>query len=126
LVVYEDLKVKNLVRNRHLAKSISDAAWSQFTGWVDYYSKVFGTWAITVPPHYTSQDCSVCGTRVQKSLSTRTHKCHECGATMHRDHNAAKQILIKGLSTVGRTESKASGQSNLYLGGATPLDKLAG
>jgi putative transposase len=127
LVVYEDLQVKNMVKNHHLAKSISDASWSLFTDWVDYYTKVFDTWAIAVAPHYTSQDCSVCGTRVKKSLSTRTHKCHECGTVMHRDHNAARLILNKGIkSTVGHTESKASGQNDLYLGGETPLDKLAG
>ncbi|NET60314.1 MAG: transposase, partial [Symploca sp. SIO2E6] len=67
-------------------------------------------------------DCSVCGTRVKKSLSTRTHRCHSCGTVMHRDHNAAKQILLKGIkSTVGHTESKACGQNNLCLGGETPL-----
>jgi putative transposase len=127
LVVYEDLQVKNMVKNRHLAKSISDVSWSLFTDWLDYYAKVFDTWAIAVAPHYTSQDCSVCGTRVQKSLSTRTHKCPECGTLMHRDHNAAKQILAKGIkSTVGHTESKASGQNDLCLGGETPLSKLAG
>jgi putative transposase len=127
LVVYEDLQVKNMVKNHHLAKSISDASWSMFTNWVDYYAKVFDTWAIAVAPHYTSQDCSVCGTRVKKSLSTRTHKCHCCGTVMHRDHNAAIMILNKGIkSTVGHTESKASGQNDLYLGGETPLDKLAG
>ncbi|MBD2516009.1 IS200/IS605 family element transposase accessory protein TnpB [Nostoc sp. FACHB-973] len=127
LVVYEDLQVKNMVKNHHLAKSISDASWSLFTDWVDYYAKVFDTWAIAVAPHYTSQDCSVCGTRVKKSLSTRTHKCHSCGTTMHRDHNAAIMILKKGLkSTVGRTESKASGQNDLCLSGETPLSKLAG
>jgi putative transposase len=127
LVVYEDLQVKNMVKNHHLAKSISDASWSLFIDWVDYYAKVFDTWAIAVAPHYTSQDCSVCGTRVKKSLSTRTHKCHKCTTVMHRDHNAARQILAKGLkSTVGHTESKACGQNNLYLGGETPLDKLTG
>jgi putative transposase len=127
LVVYEDLQVKNMVKNHHLALGISDASWSLFTDWVDYYGKVFDTWVVAVPPHYTSQDCSVCGTRVKKSLSTRTHKCHSCGTVMHRDHNAARLILNKGLkSTVGRTESKASGQNDLYLGGETPLDKSAG
>lgn len=127
LVVYEDLQVKNLVKNHHLAKSISDASWSMFTNWIDYYAQVFDTWAIAVAPHYTSHDCFVCGTRVKKSLSTRTHKCHSCGTVMHCDHNAAKQILAKGLkNTVGHTEINASGQNDLYLGGATPLDKLAG
>jgi putative transposase len=127
LVVYEDLQVKNMVKNRRLAKSISDASWSLFTNWVDYYAKIFGTWAVAVAPHYTTQDCSVCGTRVKKSLSTRTHKCSKCGTLMHRDHNAAVMILHKGLkNTVGHTEIQASGQNNLYLGEETPLDKLAG
>ncbi|MHC5721399.1 MAG: zinc ribbon domain-containing protein, partial [Nostoc sp.] len=104
--------------NHHLAKSISDAAWSLFTDWVDYYAKVFDNWAIAVAPHYTSQDCS---------MSTRTHKCHSCGTILHRDHNAAKQILTKGLkSTVGQPESKVCGQNNLCLGGETPLSKLTG
>jgi putative transposase len=57
LVVYEDLQVKNMVKNHHLALGISDASWSLFTNWVDYYAKVFDTWAIAVSPHYTSQDC---------------------------------------------------------------------
>ncbi len=127
LVVYEDLQVRNMVNNRRLAKSISDASWSLFTNWVDYYAKIFGVWAVAVAPHYTSQDCSVCGTRVKKSLSTRTHKCSKCGTLMHRDHNAAVMILQKGLkNTVGHTEIQASGQNDLYLGGETPLDKLAG
>jgi putative transposase len=126
LVVYEDLQVRNMLKNHHLAKSISDASWSLFTDWVDYYAKVFDTWTIAVAPHYTSQDCSVCGTRVQKSLSTRTHKCHSCGTVMHRDHNAAIMILNKGLkSTVGRTESQACGQNDLCLSGETPLSKSA-
>ncbi|NET58382.1 MAG: transposase, partial [Symploca sp. SIO2E6] len=103
-----DLQVKNMVKNRHLAKSISDASWSLFIDWIDYYAKVFDTWAIAVAPHYTSTDCSVCGTRVKKSLSTRTHRCHSCGTVMHRDHNAAKLILLKGINSVpsGRRDLK--------------------
>lgn len=125
LVVYEDLQVRNMVKNHHYAKSISNASWSMFTTWVDYFAKVFGTWAVAVPPHYTSQDCSGCGARVQKTLSTRTHKC-ACGVELHRDHNAAKLIRALGLSTVGHTGIKASGQTNKSLGGATPSGKLTG
>uniref|UniRef100_UPI0030D9E891 transposase n=1 Tax=Crocosphaera watsonii TaxID=263511 RepID=UPI0030D9E891 len=66
--------------------------------------------------HFTSQDCSVCGTRVQKSLSTRTHQCPNCKTVLDRDHNAAINILKKGLKylgeylngTVGHTETGAS------------------
>lgn len=105
-IVYEDLKVSNMVKNHKIAKSISDAAWSMFTGWVDYFAKIRGVHVVAVSPHFTSQDCSRCGTRVKKSLSTRTHKCPSCGLVEHRDLNAARNILAKGLglkNTVGHT-----------------------
>lgn len=95
-IVYEDLKVPNLVKNHKLAKSISDAAWSTFTNWVDYFAKIRGVHIVAVAPHFTSQDCSKCGTRVKKSLSRRTHKCPCCGLAEHRDLNAAKNIFSKG------------------------------
>nr|WP_313886546.1 zinc ribbon domain-containing protein [Bacillus sp. SD088] len=50
-----------------------------------------------VMPEYTTQDCSSCGNRVKKSLSVRTHICTGCGAVLGRDHNAALNILAKGL-----------------------------
>jgi putative transposase len=79
VVAYEDLQVKNLVKNHHLAKSIHDAGWSQFTHWLDYYGKVWDKAVVSVPPQYTTQDCSNCGHRVVKTLSTRTHSCPKCG-----------------------------------------------
>ena len=108
LVAYEDLAIRNLVKNRKLAKSISDAGWYQFRVWLEYFAQVFGKVTVAVPPAYTSQDCSECGKRVKKSLSTRTHIC-ECGCVLDRDENAAKNILMKGLRTVGHTGSKAWG-----------------
>lgn len=105
LVAIEDLKVRNMVRNHCLAKSISDASWSMFRHWLEYFGKVYGRIVIAVPPHYTSQDCSSCGTLVKKSLSTRTHTCM-CGCVLDRDHNAALNILAIALkTTVGHTES---------------------
>ncbi|WP_414587997.1 RNA-guided endonuclease InsQ/TnpB family protein [Scytonema sp. PCC 10023] len=123
LVAYEDLKVRNMVRNRHLAKSISDAAWTQFREWVEYFGKVFGVVTVAVPPHYTSQDCSNCGHVVKKTLSTRTHTCLHCGHIQDRDHNAARNILEKALSTVGHIGTHASGESDQYLGEETPPSK---
>jgi putative transposase len=70
VVAYEDLKVRNLVKNHHLAKSIYDASWSLFRQWIEYFGKVFGVVTIAVPPHYTSQNCSNCGEVVKKTLST--------------------------------------------------------
>ncbi len=117
---YEDIQVKNMVKNHKLAKSISDAAWSQFALWLQYFGRVYGKTVIAVAPVYTSQDCSVCGNIVKKLLSTRTHICC-CGAVLDRDHNAAINILVKGLkqvgislNTVGHTEINAWGQTDLY------------
>jgi putative transposase len=101
VVVYEDLKIQNLVKNHHLAKSISDASWYQFTQWLNYFGKVWDKTVIAVAPNYTSQDCSNCGHRVKKSLSTRTHQCPKCKVEICRDTNAALNILKKGMSLLG-------------------------
>ncbi|MBD1806408.1 IS200/IS605 family element transposase accessory protein TnpB [Microcoleus sp. FACHB-SPT15] len=118
-IAYEDLQVRNMVKNHKLAKSISDAAWSQFAQWLQYLGKVYGKTVVAVAPQYTSQDCSTCGTLVHKALSVRTHVC-ECGAVLARDHNAALNILAKALrqagvnlNTVGHTEINAWGQTDL-------------
>jgi putative transposase len=113
LVVYEDLRVKNMLKNHCLAKSISDAGWYQFRVWLEYFGKVFGRATVAVNPAYTSQECSSCGVIVKKSLSTRTHVC-QCGCVLDRDENAAINILNKGLSTVGHT-----GRSALDVGNAS-------
>ncbi|NEO78518.1 transposase [Moorena sp. SIO4G3] len=102
LVAYEDLRVKSLVKNHCLAKSINDAGWYQFRKWLEHFSKKFGRVTVAVNPAYTSQNCSKCGETVKKSLSTRTHVC-ECGCELDRDHNAAINILKKALGTVGHT-----------------------
>ncbi len=131
LVAYEDLKVSNLVRNHRLAKSISDVSWGLFLEWVETFGKIYGVECRAVAPHYTSQDCSNCDTRVPKSLSTRTHICPKCGIKLHRDHNAARKILAKGLgiSTLGHRETGATalnawGENNLCLSQAIGLNKL--
>src|SRR5919202_1898961 len=98
LVAIEDLKVRNMVKNHHLAKSISDASWTLFRQWLEYFGKVFDVPVIAVAPHYTSQDCSNCGQSVKKALSTRTHKCPHCGHIDDRDANAAVNILIKAMA----------------------------
>ncbi|WP_254172718.1 RNA-guided endonuclease InsQ/TnpB family protein [Planktothrix pseudagardhii] len=102
VVAYEDLRIKNLVKNHCLAKSINDAAWYQFRIWLEYFGRKYGKATIAVPPQYTSQNCSNCGKTVKKSLSTRTHVC-SCGCQLDRDENAAKNILRIGLSTAGHT-----------------------
>lgn len=97
LIAFEDLKIANLVRNHHLAKSINDASWGRFLAWVQYYGSLHTIPVIKVAPHFTSQNCSGCGTLVKKSLSVRTHICPGCGLVMDRDENAARNILAKVL-----------------------------
>ena len=114
MVAYEDLKIANMVKNRHLSKSISDASWGKFLQWVRYYGAMHVIPIIAVTPQYTTQDCSKCGTRVKKSLSVRTHICPNCGIALDRDQNAAKNVREAGLvlwrkqskhRTVGHTET---------------------
>ena len=91
--------------------------------YLQYFGKVYGKTVIAVAPQYTSQDCSACGNTVKKSLSVRTHVCG-CGTVLDRDHNAALNILAKGLkaraginlslNTVGHTGINAWGQTDLY------------
>lgn len=111
VVVYEDLRIKNLVKNHCLAKSINDAGWYQFRVWLEYFGKVFKRITIAVNPAYTSQECSSCSAIVKKSLSTRTHVC-QCGCVLDRDENAALNILNKGLGTVGHTGTFMLDMSN--------------
>ena len=102
LVAYEDLRIKNLVKNHCLAKSINDAGWYQFRKWLEYFGVKMGRITVAVNPAYTSQNCSNCGAVVKKSLSTRTHVC-ACGCRLDRDENAAINILNRALGTVGHT-----------------------
>jgi putative transposase len=103
-VIYlEDLQVANLVRNHHLAKSISDAAWRQFRTILEAKAACAGRQVLAIPPAYTSQDCSGvlpdgsrCTQRVAKTLSVRTHICPSCGLVMDRDENAALNIRRAG------------------------------
>jgi putative transposase len=111
VVVYEDLRIANMVKNHRLAKSIADASWYQFTQWLEYYGKIWDKVVVAVSPNYTSQDCFNCGQRVQKSLSTRTHACLYCGVEICRDTNAAINILKKGMKKLGvEWQNGTSGQ----------------
>ena len=113
--------MKNMVRNHKLAKSISDASWSMFRTWLEYFGKVFKRKIVAVKPHFTSQNCSSCGGIVKKSLSVRTHVC-SCGTVLDRDHNAAINILNRA----GHAQINAPGQINLCQLSASLADKLAG
>ena len=109
LIAYEDLQIRNMVRNHHLAKSIHDAGWSTFICWVKAYGLMHGVPIIAVAPHFSSQECSACRALVKKSLSVRTHICPSCGVVLDRDENAARNILAKALAcTLGHRETSSS------------------
>lgn len=94
IIAVENLNVKGLQRS-NLAKSISDASWSTFTGILSYKAEEAGRKIVFVDPKYTSQDCSRCGHRETKELSVRIHDCSRCGLVLHLDHNAAINILAR-------------------------------
>ena len=97
VLVAEDLSVSNMVRNKHLSKSISDASWGKFFEWAGNIAERDGFHFHQVDPKNTSQTCSSCGQKAPKklSLSVRTFSCQFCGTTLDRDHNAALNILFK-------------------------------
>jgi len=95
-IAVEDLQIKNMVRNRHLAKSISGASWSRFTQMLEFKAERAGVQVMKVEPKGTTQICSECGIEVHKELWNRTHKC-ECGLKIDRDYNSAMNILKRAL-----------------------------
>ncbi|HLP87343.1 MAG TPA: transposase [Nostocaceae cyanobacterium] len=123
LVAYEDLIVKNMVKNHCLAKSINDAAWSNFRQWLEYFAVKFNSVVVAVAPHYTSQKCSNCGAIVKKSLSTRTHKC-SCGCELQRDVNAAVNILNLAKNRGGHPRINATGVGISTLVGENLLEQI--
>ena len=96
-IAFEDLKIKNMVRNHNLAQAIMDATWGQLQRFSAYKVERRGGRVILVNPNGTSQKCSGCGKDVPKDLSIRTHECPYCRLVLHRDTNSAKLILKLGL-----------------------------
>lgn len=100
VIVVEDLAVRNMVRNRHLAKSISDSGWAQFRTLLAYKTDWYGKRLVVIDRFApTSRTCSDCGSINEKlALSDREWVCQGCGTLHDRDHNAAKNILAAGLA----------------------------
>ena len=102
-IAMEDLNIKGL-RRGFLAKQVLDCSWVEFTGMLHYKAEEAGSEVVLVDPAHTSQECSNCGAIRKKTLAERRHRC-PCGADMHRDLNAAKNILKK--ATGGRREARS-------------------
>jgi len=97
VIVFEDLKIQNMVKNRNLASAIMDAAWGKLRQFTAYKAERRGGRVILVNPSGTSQKCSGCGEAVPKELSDRVHDCPICRLVLDRDVNAARNILERGL-----------------------------
>lgn len=97
VLIAEDLSVSNMVQNKHLSKSISDASWGIFFKWCADIAERDGLHFHQVDPKNTSQTCSCCGEKSPKklSLAIRTFDCSFCGNSIDRDHNAAINILLR-------------------------------
>jgi putative transposase len=91
----ENLNIKGMIKNKHLAKSISDAGWGMFLNILKDKAESAGRWYQEISPNGTSQICSSCGEVVKKSLAVRVHNCPFCGLSLDRDVNAALNILQK-------------------------------
>jgi putative transposase len=93
LIPVEDLSVNRMAHNHCLAKSMHDAAWTQFAVSLSHKAAWAGRSYVAVNPAYTTQDCSGCGHRQVLALSDRTYTCPCCGLVLDRDLNAARNIL---------------------------------
>jgi putative transposase len=106
-ICIEDLNTQGMLKNRCLAKSIADAAWSQFAQVLTSKAVEAGGQVVQVDPRNTSTRCTQrvpgCGQLVAKDLSVRIHSCPVCGLEINRDLNAAINILALGLQRVGAT-----------------------
>lgn len=107
LVLVEDLRIKNMLKNHHLAKAIADASWGTFFQMLAYKAEEAGGLVEKVDPKGTSQACSNpdCLARVPKTLATRIHKCPYCGLKIDRDENAAITIRRAGTARIACGES---------------------
>jgi putative transposase len=124
-VAVEKLQVRNMIKSK-MARSIADASWFMFRSYLEYFGNKFGKIVVAVNPKNTSQKCSKCGKLPTKSkeLKDREHHCEFCGFETCRDHNAAINILVDGLSTVGHTGSNAWGDESSTQLDANPVEQL--
>ncbi len=109
LIAIENLQIKNMVKNKHLSKSISDASWNTLIQMLSYKAVISGGQLIKVDSRNTTKECSNCKNKMEMPLSKRIFDCDKCGLSLDRDVNAALNIKSR------------AGQARTY----TPVDRLA-
>ncbi len=100
-IALEDLRIRNMVRNHHLAKSILDSGWGYLQSRLSRKAEEAGRQVVLVNPRTTSQECSRCGAYQALTLKDRWVRC-ACGLSLDRDHNAAINILHRSRPGHGR------------------------
>ncbi len=98
-IAYEELKIANMMKNHHLARSIGEETWGNFTQMLQYKAESAGCVAVGANPKNTSKTCSDCGNIQEISLSERTFNCKSCGMSKDRDLNASMNILKRALDS---------------------------
>lgn len=104
-IAFEKLDIQEMQvnGNKTISRGIADVAWGQFVQFTTYKAANAGRTVALVNPRGTTQECSGCGVIVPKDLSVRVHDCPECGLKLNRDHNAALNILARGLASISAT-----------------------
>jgi putative transposase len=95
-IYIENLNIRGMLKNHHLARVIADAGWGQFFLVLKSKAENAIKTVVEVCPKNTSQNCSGCSEYVAKALSCRTHTCPYCGLVLHRDKNAAENVRKNG------------------------------
>ncbi|MQM24382.1 RNA-guided endonuclease InsQ/TnpB family protein [Glycomyces albidus] len=126
LIAIEDLAVANMVKNRRLAKRISDAAWGEFRRMIEYKAERAGRTLAVVDRWYpSSKTCSHCGHLLDRlDLSTRAWRCPTCRTWHDRDINAAKNILAAGRVAAGQPPGEACGADVRRQGSSLPQSAM--
>jgi len=104
MICFEDLNIKNMVKDSLYAKGIMDAAWSKLVTYTSYKAENAGRNVVLVNPYNTSKICSKCGNIVEKDTTVRVHDCPYCGLSIDRDLNASYNILRLGIQSVRKTD----------------------
>ncbi|HUT06492.1 MAG TPA: RNA-guided endonuclease TnpB family protein [Nitrosopumilaceae archaeon] len=112
-IFVEDLKIQNMVKNHHLAKSISDSSWNSFFKKLEYKAANAGILFKKITASGTSQSCSRCRKMVKKTLAIRTHCCPYCDLVIDRDYNASLNIKQRGMDSLP-----------MGYGKVTPLERM--